>query len=161
MDINNQIKDNKKKIIIAIITFMYVLSPLLLINKTTFSIEDNPYENQNLSETDTLENAFVIECDKTNLSPSEPTTCSIKGKNFTKQVSSVSAKLKLGENLTLTNIIFDAIWVGDESLDGKIDIYTDINKYGDFNIGTFTIQSSNVNTGIDTNITLEDIVISD
>jgi len=113
-------------------------------------------------------NTIAIECDKTNLSPSETTTCNIRGENYTTNVSSLHMKLKVSDNITIKNIsINEDIWnVTEENLQDfletkEINLYTANNQINDFEIGTLTIESSNINTGLDANITLEDIIISD
>jgi len=108
-----------------------------------------------------LGGTFVIDCDNANILPSSSKTCSIKGKNFSKQVSFITAKLKIGENLNLVNVNIDKdVWSEGGVLENKIDVYTDANKTGDFNLGTFTIESSAMNIGFNSKITLEDIVIN-
>ena len=105
-------------------------------------------------------NDIVIECTKTKLSPSSTVNCSIKGKNFTNKVSSISAKISVGNNLTMKNITFDnKQWKGSIEKD-SIDLYTAENKTGNFTIATFTLNTSNVSSGYNSTINLKKINIS-
>lgn len=106
-----------------------------------------------------LTGSVNLSCDKTTLKPSEVTTCKITG-NINEEVSAVSMKVKVGDNLTLSNITTDSIWQGD-GLDGDIELYTDTNKKGNFNIATFKVTASSITTGADTTVSLDEVALSD
>ena len=100
-----------------------------------------------------------LTCDKNKVSPNSTINCSIKG-NINEEVSSVHAEIELGSNLTLENSQSSSIWEGDG--DGGIyDLYTDENKTGSFDIGTFTIKVGNVTEGANTYISLKNLTLSD
>lgn len=69
---------------------------------------------------------LVLSCNNNVVSPSGTIVCTLKGSNFTTQVSSITAKLEFDSNLTLKNITHnDNLWAGDV-VEGKIDLYTDV-----------------------------------
>lgn len=143
-----KIFEHKKKLIIII--FLIIIGIIFLILKDTYSIEQN----------NGITGDIKIICDSNNILPNETLNCAIRGENFTTQVSSYSTKLILSENLTLVNIEKDSSWEGSGE-GGIIDLYTDINKTGNFNLATFSIKASSINTGLNTNISLQNTVISD
>lgn len=106
-----------------------------------------------------LTGSVNLSCDKTTLKPSEVTTCKITG-NINEEVSAVSMKVKLGDNLTISNIKTDSSWQGDGE-DGNIELYTDTNKKGNFNIATFKVTASSITIGADTTVSLDDVALSD
>ena len=107
----------------------------------------------------TLTGSVDIQCAKTELKVDESTTCTIKG-NTTDEVSAVSMKLGVGSNLTLTSVTTDSIWQGDGE-GGNIELYTDSNKSGNFNIATFTIKADSVSSSVTTNVSLSNVNLSD
>lgn len=109
--------------------------------------------------TNALTGTISLNCTKTTLQPGEETKCTIKG-NTTDEVSAVSMKLAVGSNLTLTNITTDTIWQGDGN-GGSIELYTDSNKSGNFNVATFTIKAGAVSSDVTTNVSLSSINLSD
>ncbi len=127
-----------EKRLIGIISFLLILLPL----------------NVNA-----LSGNVSVSCNKTKLSANESTTCSIKA-NTQEGVSSVHAEIVLGANLTLSSVTTSSTWQGDGE-GGIIDLYTDVNKSGSFDIGTFVIKAGNVTTGANTSVSLSNIVLSD
>lgn len=95
-----------------------------------------------------------IKCQKTTLSPNESTTCTITGTSSS-EVSAIEMELEVGANLKLTSINTDSSWQGDGE-DGIIILYTDKNKTGTFDIGTFTVQAGNINTGYTSNVKVKE-----
>lgn len=140
------LKHNKLLIIIVFIT----IGILFLVLKETYSFTDSNQVNGKIK----------IECDSNNVLPGENLTCAIKGENFTTELSSYSTKLILGNNLNLVTIEKDPSWEGSGE-GGIIDLYTDTNKTGNFNIATFIIKADNINSGFDSNISLQNTIISD
>ena len=107
-----------------------------------------------------LTGSIAVTCDKTKVSPGDTISCSIRGTAADDSVPSVSAKLKLSSNLTLGNVVVDSSWQGDGE-GGNIDLYTDSNKTGTFNIATFTATvSSSISGGTSEKITLDTVKFS-
>lgn len=100
----------------------------------------------------------TVSCAKNKLSKGETTTCTVKG-NITEGVSAVSAKVDLGENLTFISFTPDSSWQGDGE-EGNIELYTDNNKSGIFNIGTITVKAGNT-SGVSTSVGLKEVKLSD
>lgn len=100
-----------------------------------------------------------LSCDKAKLNAGESTTCTIKGSIEDGSVSSVNARVELGENLSLVSVDTDSSWQGDGE-DGNIELYTDDNKNGEFNIGTVVVKAGN-STGVSTSVSLKDVVLYD
>ncbi len=102
---------------------------------------------------------IVIECDNTSMNSSSSMTCYVRGKNFNYGVSSFEGTLVLGTNLTLSANEKDSSWEGSTTNEGEIVLYTDTNKTGNFNIASFTINSSNTNNGYNSNISMTNVKI--
>ena len=109
--------------------------------------------------TKALTGSVNLSCTTTTLKPGESTNCTIKG-NINEEVSAVSIKLGVGDNLTLSNVKTDSSWQGDGE-GGNIELYTDSNKKGEFPIATFTVKSDSLKEGANTNITLSNVNLSD
>ena len=97
-----------------------------------------------------------VSCGSTKLEPNKETACTITG-TTTSAVSSVSAKLKSSGNIKISNIVTNSIWQGDGE-GGNIDLYTDSNKTGTFNIATFNVTATSEGTGT---ISVSNITFSD
>ena len=150
--------DAKKAIIISVIG-LFLIAGIYIVSKGSYA--SNTSTDNGTNSLAVIDESIVLDCSDEIFSPSETVTCTIKGNDFTTQVSSLTAKLVIGNNLTLGTVNFEeASWQGDGS-EGKIDLYTADNKKGDFDIVEFTIAASNITTGVDTNISLTDIEISD
>lgn len=106
---------------------------------------------------DALSGSLNLSCNKTKLLPNESATCTITGSSDS-EVSTVSAKVKVGNNLILGNVITSSIWEGNGE-GGSIDLYTDTNKKGSFAIATFTITAKTVLGNV--NVSVDSIVYSD
>lgn len=100
----------------------------------------------------------TVSCAKDKLLKGETTTCTVKG-NITEGVSAVSAKVDLGENLTFVSFTPDSSWQGDGE-EGNIELYTDNNKSGNFNIGTITVKAGDT-SGVSTRVGLKEVKLSD
>ena len=68
-------------------------------------------------------------------------TCQVTGHSDGK-VSSLSARLTTSNQIESATFITDGIWQGNGN-NGNIQLYTDVNKTGNFNIGTINIKISN------------------
>ena len=106
-----------------------------------------------------LNGSVSLTCDKNKVSPGSTISCSIKG-NITEEVSSVHAEIDLGSNLTLENPKSSQIWEGNGE-GGVYDLYTDENKSGTFDIGTFSVKVGDIKDGASTYIGLKNVVLSD
>ena len=101
---------------------------------------------------------LYIECDENTLKNEQIATCYVKFKNYTGYVSSFQGILTLSNNISFTAITKDSIWEGATN-GGDIDLYTDINKTGNFNILSFSFRvPSSVNQ---IEVTLDEIAVSD
>ena len=131
---------------------------IYLISKGSYSVE---VDNRILG-LEIIDETVAIECESgSKLSKDTSVSCLIRGVGFSKYVSSFSADLVLGDGLVLKTILNNTSnWQGD-SADGDVDIYTDVNKNGDFVVSEFVIESDGKTFGIDSQLTLENIVISD
>lgn len=103
-----------------------------------------------------LSGSVNISCQTTTLELNKTYTCSLKGYT-SEEVSALTAKLSSSSNLTISNIQTASIWQGNGS-GGSIDLYTDINKNGNFSIATFNIKLTNKNAST---ITVNSIRFSD
>lgn len=99
----------------------------------------------------------VIECDNDQPKTGQTVKCYIRCKNVNGGVSSFHGIISLNGNISITKIEKDSIWEGAVD-NGTIDLYTDTNKNGNFNIASFEIKSS---TGGESKINLNDIKIGD
>lgn len=147
---------NGKKVLIGLLVFAVVFS-------SVYSLFRGSYAAESTGGTGTGVNGkLVLNCNKNVVSASGTVVCTLQGTNFTTQVSSITAKLVLDSNFTLQNITFeegDGLWQGDTS-GGKIDLFTEANKTGTFNIAEITLKASS-NAGVNANVTIDDIIISD
>lgn len=91
-----------------------------------------------------LSGSISINCPTTTLELNKTYTCSLKGYT-SEEVSALTAKLSSSSNLTISNIQTSSIWQGNGS-GGSIDLYTDTNKNGNFNIATFNIKLNDKNS---------------
>lgn len=93
-----------------------------------------------------LSGSVSLKCNKTTLYLNETTTCTLTGYS-SEEVSALSARLNASGNISVSDISTSSIWQGDGS-DGDIELYTDNNKNGSFNIATFKVKaSSNIGSG--------------
>lgn len=103
-----------------------------------------------------LNGNVIINCDKTILEENTITNCRLTG-NTDEEISGLSAILNVDGNITLTNIKTSSIWQGNGN-EGMIDLYTDENKNGNFQIATFSIKAGSIGTG---SINISNIKFSD
>ncbi len=90
-----------------------------------------------------LSGSISISCPTTTLELNKTYSCSLKGYT-SEEISALAAKLSSSSNLTISNIQTASIWQGNGS-GGSIDLYTDTNKNGNFNIATFNIKLNDKN----------------
>lgn len=103
-----------------------------------------------------LSGSVSISCPTTTLEQDKTYTCSLKGYS-NEEVSALTAKLSSSSNLSITNVQTSSIWQGNGS-GGSIDLYTDTNKNGTFNIATFNIKLTDKNSS---SLTINSIKFSD
>ena len=108
---------------------------------------------------------FVVEasslevvCD-TDIVKTESLNCTIKG-NSSNIVTSISAKVSTGSNITFSSFTPDNLWRGDGD-DGKIDLYTSSDINGSFNIGTINFKVNSLYNGGTSSITIDQISFYD
>ena len=141
---------NKKWIIIGVALFVALCGYLLF---HTFIDESYAQDNNSTPK-------VVVECNKTAINSNETLTCSIKGQDFDYQVSSFSADVSLSDTLVLPQYSFDnSNWQGAVE-NGEIDLYTDVNKSGNMEFASFTVQAGSINTGANATISLSNVVVS-
>ena len=126
------------KRILKVLTLIIILSPII-----------------------TFADSIKISCGSTKIEPNKTTNCTVTG-TTSSDVSSLSAKLSSSGSIKISNIKTDKIWQGDGE-GGSIELYTDTNKKGTFNIATFTVTGSSEGTGSVTvnNVTFYDGNFSD
>ena len=152
-----------KKAIIFVITFLIVVAMSLLILKDTYSISDTGSTidlDTAVEQSDEIIGGMKISCDSDTILPGESATCTIEGSNFTKEISSFRTVINLDSNLILESIEKDSSWEGSAE-GGIIDLYTDVNKTGSFNVATFTVRAKEIDTGVSAFIEIENTVVSD
>lgn len=108
---------------------------------------------------------FVVEasslevvCD-TDIVKTESLNCTIKG-NSNNNVTSISAKISTGSNITFASFTPDNIWRGDGD-EGKIELYTSSDINGNFNIGTINFKVNSLYNGGISSITIDQISFYD
>ncbi len=100
----------------------------------------------------------TLSCDKSVLKVGDVVTCTFKGSGSAGGVTSLSANVKLSDNLSLATISTSNIWQGNGE-GGKIMLYTDVAKDGSFDIATFKV---NVNGNVDGSfIKVDDVIFYD
>jgi hypothetical protein len=105
-----------------------------------------------------LEANMTISC-PTNGKVNDNITCTIKGNASSGEVSSLSATIELSSNLQFVSFNTSSIWEGNAD-NGVIDLYTDSNKTGNFDIGTLTVKINN-NTTNPAVVTIKSIIFYD
>lgn len=83
------------------------------------------------------ENRLILDCPK-KVNSNSNVTCTLSGYSDS-NVSSLSTKLNLSNNLEFVSFTTNSIWQGGMN-NGKIDVYTDNNKINQFTIGTVNIK---------------------
>lgn len=97
----------------------------------------------------------TLSCDKAKIAVGESLTCSLVG-NSTMEVSSLSGKVKVSDSLKLEPIFnVSDIWLGDV-LNGDIQLYTDNNKTGNFDIVTFKVTA--LKKDLNAFVSIEDLI---
>lgn len=144
-----------RKLLVISSIFIILISIFFISKKGTHSSDESLLGNSSI-----INETLLINCERNILSPSEEVECLISGSDFATQISSFHAEIVLGNELTLVTTSKDDVWEGDME-NGIIDLYTDNNKSGNFNIGKFKIKAGNITNGVDSNILLTDIEVSD
>jgi len=111
---------NKKQLLIGIILFS--LSIILI---TIISLKISSKGKQ-----------VILDCENKTKDEIE---CKLKGRGNKYDVSNVSMRIEVSKNAELKEVKIDSIWQGSGN-DGIVELYTDVDKKGTFNIGTFKIK---------------------
>lgn len=107
-----------------------------------------------------LSGNISLSCNPTNLLSNSTVNCTLSGTVNEGSIDSVVAKVVLSSNLEFVSFTNNSIWQGDGN-DGSIDLFTDVNKSGNFAIGTFQVKTkSGITTGANENITINSVVFS-
>lgn len=151
----------KNNILLGIIILVVVLllcGGVYFSSKGSYASDDvTTYDNV----LETVNEKLSIDCGDGIFSPNEEVICTVKGVEFATKISSITMKLSSGSNLTVGGVTFNSDnWVGAGD-NNEIDLFTDINKTGDFELFKFTAIAGNIAAGADTNVKLTNIVISD
>lgn len=107
-----------------------------------------------------LTGTVSLTCDKSKLSAGESMTCTIKGTGSDGAVSTLSAQIKVSDNLELVNVVTSGIWQGSGD-NGNIQLYTDVDKTDTFDIGTFTVKVKDGVTNSNESVSVNDIKFYD
>ncbi len=91
-----------------------------------------------------LSGSASISCPTTVLEQNKIYKCSVSGYS-SEEVSALQAVLSSSSNLVISDVQTSSIWQGNGS-GGRIDLYTDTNKKGNFAIATFNIKLTDKNT---------------
>ena len=96
-----------------------------------------------------------ISCSPSTIKSGETTSCTITGKTDN-DVSSISMRIKLSENLEAVEFKPNSTWLGDDISNGKIDIYTNSGDpvKSEFTIGTLKIKAKSGVIAKDESLTL-------
>lgn len=86
-----------------------------------------------------LEGKVNISCESTELEVSESTICTITG-TTNKEISGLQFHLIMDKKVVIDEIKTSSIWEGDGE-EGHFGLYTDENKTGTFDIGTFKVTA--------------------
>lgn len=102
-----------------------------------------------------------IKCTSDKMKSGSTMTCSIKGSLASgKKISCLSAKLSFSNNLVFKNFTNGSVWNQDEN-DMNIDLYSDADIEGNFDIGTFKIESNENILNSDETISLTNVYFYD
>ncbi len=86
-----------------------------------------------------LEGKVNISCESTELEVSESTICTITG-TTNEEISGLQFHLIMDKKVVIDEIKTSSIWEGDGE-EGNFGLYTDENKTGTFEIGTFKVTA--------------------
>ncbi len=122
-----KIIENKKYFFLGILFILVLLIPLVIFSfSKSYALEGFGQVN--------------LTCDKTVAVGGENISCTATGTVAAEsQVPALSSVIELSDNLEFVSFTTDSSWLGDGT-DGKIELYTDVNKSSTFPIGTFTVK---------------------
>lgn len=107
-----------------------------------------------------LTGGFGIECNKTVLSPGETTECTISYVVSSGSLNGFSGTVSTGNNLSLVSSSVNGIWNG-TAVKGQFELYTDVPKNKTVPLGSITIKASSNANGLNENIKIDSIVLTD
>lgn len=105
-----------------------------------------------------LGTSISLSCDKTTLKALESTTCTISGTS-SGEVSTMHLEVDVDSSLELGTITASSIWQKD-IFNGEIDLYTDTNKTGNFDIASFVVKAKDM-TGVTPSVRVSNVFYSD
>lgn len=112
--------------------------------------------------TKALTTNILINCEKTNLTPGESTTCAIEATPEEGSIAAVDLKYDVSNNLSITNAVKGSVLTEGAVDEGHIQVYGDTNASSKFTVATLTIKA---NEGAQTEssemLTLKDIILTD
>ena len=107
-----------------------------------------------------LTGSASITCDNSSVVAGNTVNCTLKGTVSGGEVSGVTVRIKVSNNLTLESVVKDSSWQGDDG--DFLELYDDDYRTGTFNIATFSVKvGSGVVAGVDEVISLEDVSFTD
>ncbi len=121
----------KDKIIILILSIILIISCIAVGYIT--SIPDEGEEKY-----------LILSCNNKEIKKSSSITCTLKGNRPKYKVSAFSGTIEESKDFKIEKIIPDKSFEGNGE-DGDIDLYTDTNKSGKFNILSFKVTLTNEN----------------
>ena len=137
-----------KKLIYIILSIILVF--LISVLGVVVFLENNNYKES--------EQRFEIVCSKDTIKKDETVLCNLNGVFDVYSISGISTNIKLGNDLELIDVKIDKSWYG-EGTDGKIDVYSDENKKGNFKIAKFTVKALKDNPKFE--ISLDESIVAD
>lgn len=112
--------------------------------------------------TKALTTTISINCEKTNLTPGESTTCAIEATPEEGSIAAVDLKYSVSNNLSITNAVKGSVLTEGAVDEGHVQVYGDTNASSKFTVATLTIKA---NEGAQTEssemLTLKDIILTD
>lgn len=93
---------------------------------------------------DVEEAKLTLTCESDSISIRDGVLCELKGNVTDYDVSAFSSRLEETSDFKIEQIVPDSIWEGDGN-GGDVDLYTDSNKRGNFNILSFKVLLLNEN----------------
>ena len=118
----------KNKIIIVALVIILVVCCILLGFVMSFNDDEGTKDNE----------LFKVSCDTDSLRGGNEISCKLKASIKDYKVSAISATIVESSDYELIEVTPYSSWEGDGE-NGDIDLYTDVNKTGDFNIAEFRL----------------------
>lgn len=124
----------KDRVIIIILSIIFIICFVGLMVMLSFGKDDTSLVEE--------EKSFKLTCNKDNIKKDKNVTCILKGDIKDYEVSAVSASIEESSDFELVKVNTLSSWEGDGE-NGDIDLYTDENKKGKFDMVEFEISLKN------------------